>query len=174
MSTEIFARVENVPTDPFWLGHSSLPFRSEFSGDGFEGDDGVTVSRCGTEILVEAGERTLYLDLSEAVTLWDALKPAINELRKVYIEQQRYLSERTAEGFAKKFAELPENILKASKEAAGIAKILAKVSEDPVKESFWVCNAAALLDQLRESLHVIHLTISAAKAQAEAEKGAEK
>lgn len=174
MSTEIFARVENVPTDPFWLGHSSLPFRSEFSGDGFEGDDGVTVSRCGTEILVEAGERTLYLDLSEAVTLWDALKPAINELRKVCQEQQRFLSERTAEGFARKFDALPDDLRKAGKDAAGIAKILEKVAEDPVKESFWVSNAALLLDQLRESLHVIHLTISAAKAQAEAEKGAEK
>lgn len=170
MSTEIFARVENVPTDPFWLGHSSLPFRSEFSGDGFEGDDGVTVSRCGTEILVEAGERTLYLDLAEAVTLWSALKPAINELRKVCIEQQRYLSERTAEGFAKKFSALPEDIMKASKDAAGIAKILAKVSEDPVKESFWVSNAAVLLDQLRERLHTITLTVVAAKAQSECEK----
>ena len=170
MSTEILAKIENAPTDPFWMGHSSVPFRSDFSGDDSDGDDSVTVSRCGVEILVEAGERTLYLDLAEAVTLWSALKPAINELRKVYQEQNRYLSERTAEGFAKKFAELPENILKASKEAAGIAKILAKVSEDPVKESFWVCNAAALLDQLRESLHVIHLTISAAKAQSECEK----
>lgn len=174
MNDDFVAEIENDPADPFWLGHSSLPFRSDFSGDGFDGDDDVTVSRCGTEILVEAGERTLYLDIAEATTVWSGLKPAINELRKIYIEQQRYLSERTAEGFAKKFAELPENILKASKEAAGIAKILAKVSEDPVKESFWVCNAAALLDQLRESLHVIHLTISAAKAQAEAEKGAEK
>lgn len=174
MSTEIFARVENVPTDPFWLGHSSLPFRSEFSGDGFEGDDSVTVSRCGVEILVEAGERTIYLDLAEAVTLWSALKPAINELRKVYVEQQRYLSERTAEGFAKRFDALPDDLRKASKEAAGIAKILAKVSEDPVKESFWVCNAAALLEQLRDRLHTITLTVAAAKAQAEAEKGAEK
>ena len=174
MSTEIFAMVENVPTDPFWLSHSSLPFRSDFSGDGFEGDDGVTVSRWGTEILVEAGERTLYLDLAEAITVWPCLKSAINEVRKIYQEQNRYLSERTEEGFVKKIEALPENILEASKEAAGIAKILAKVSEDPVKESFWVCNAAALLDQLRESLHVIHLTISAAKAQAEAEKGAAK
>lgn len=174
MNDDFVAEIENDPADPFWLGHSSLPFRSDFSGDGFDGDDDVTVSRCGTEILVEAGERTLYLDIAEATTVWSGLKPAINELRKVYQEQNRYLSERTSEGFAKKFAELPENILKASKEAAGIAKILAKVSEDPVKESFWVCNAAALLDQLRESLHVIHLTISAAKAQAEAEKGAEK
>ena len=175
MSTEILVKIENTPTDPFWLGHASLPFRSDFSGDGFDGDDDVTVSRCGTEILVEAGERTLYLDIAEATTVLSGLKPAINELRKVYQEQQRYLSERTSEGFAKKFAELPENILKASKEAAGIAKILAKVSEDPVKESFWVCNAAALLDQLRESLHVIHLTISAAKAQAQSEeKGGKK
>ena len=175
MSTEIFARVENVPTDPFWLGHSSLPFRSEFSGNGFEGDDDVTVSRCGVEILVEAGERTLYLDLAEAVTLWSAMKPAINELRKVLVEQQRYLSERTAEGFAKKFAALPEDIMKASKEAAGIAKILAKVSEDPVKESFWVCNAAALLELLRESLHVIRLTVAAAQAKAKSEeKGGKK
>lgn len=170
MSTEILVKIENTPTDPFWLGHSSLPFRSDFSGDGFEGDDGVTVSRCGTEILVEAGERTLYLDLAEAVTLWSALKPAINELRKVYVEQQRYLSERTAEGFAKKFAALPEDIMKASKDAAGIAKILAKVSEDPVKESFWVSNAAVLLDQLRERLHTITLTVVAAKAQSECEK----
>ena len=174
MNDDFVAEIENDPADPFWLGHSSLPFRSDFSGDGFDGDDDVTVSRCGTEILVEAGERTLYLDIAEATTVWSGLKPAINELRKVYQEQNHYLSERTSEGFAKKFAELPENILKASKEAAGIAKILAKVSEDPVKESFWVCNATALLDQLRESLHVIHLTISAAKAQAEAEKGAEK
>lgn len=174
MNDDFVAEIENDPADPFWLGHSSLPFRSDFSGDGFDGDDDVTVSRCGTEILVEAGERTLYLDIAEATTVWSGLKPAINELRKVYQEQNHYLSERTSEGFAKKFADLPENILKASKEAAGIAKILAKVSEDPVKESFWVCNATALLDQLRESLHVIHLTISAAKAQAEAEKGAEK
>ena len=170
MSTEILVKIGNVPSDPFWLGHSSLPFRSEFAGDGFEGDDGVTVSRCGTEILVEAGERTIYLDLAEAVTLWSALKPAINELRKVYVEQQRYLSERTAEGFAKKFAALPEDIMKASKDAAGIAKILAKVSEDPVKESFWVSNAAVLLDQLRERLHTITLTVVAAKAQSECEK----
>lgn len=170
MSTEIFARVENVPTDPFWLGHSSLPFRSDFSGDGFDGDDDVTVSRCGTEILVEAGERTLYLDIAEATTVWSGLKPAINELRKVYQEQNRYLSERTAEGFAKKFAALPEDIMKASKDAAGIAKILAKVSEDPVKESFWVSNAAVLLDQLRERLHTITLTVVAAKAQSECEK----
>lgn len=174
MSNEILAEIENAPADPFWLGHSSLPFRSEFSGDGFEGDDDVTVSRCGVEILVEAGERTIYLDLAEAVTLRSALKPAINELRKVYVEQQRYLSERTSEGFAKKFAALPEDIMKASKEAAGIAKILAKVSEDPVKESFWVCNAAALLEQLRERLHVLTLTISAAKAQSQCEKGESK
>ena len=170
MSTEILAKIENAPTDPFWMGHSSVPFRSDFSGDDFDGDDSVTVSRCGVEILVEAGERTLYLDLAEAVTLWSALKPAINELRKVYVEQQRYLSERTAEGFAKKFAALPEAIMKASKDAAGIAKILAKVSEDPVKESFWVSNAAVLLDQLRERLHTITLTVVAAKAQSECEK----
>lgn len=173
MSHEILAEIENTPSDPFWTGHSSVPFRSDFSGDGFEYDDGVTVSRCGTEILVEVGERTIYLDLAEAITTWGALKAAINELRKVYLEQQRYLSERTSEGFAKKFAALPEDIMKASKEAAGIAKILAKVSEDPVKESFWVCNAAALLEQLRESLHVIRLTVSAAKAQSE-EKGEKK
>lgn len=175
MSTEILAEIENVPTDPFWMGHSSVPFRSDFSGDDFDGDDSVTVSRCGVEILVEAGERTIYLDLAEAVTLWSALKPAINELRKVYVEQQRYLSERTAEGFDKKFAALPEDIMKASKEAAGIAKILAKVSEDPVKESFWVCNAAALLEQLRDRLHTITLTVAAAKAQAQSEeKGGKK
>lgn len=167
MSNEILAEIENTPSDPFWTGHSSVPFRSDFSGDGFEYDDGVTVSRCGTEILVEVGERTIYLDLAEAMTTWGALKAAINELRKVHQEQQRYLSERTSEGFAKKFAALPEDIMKASKEAAGITKILAKVSEDPVKESFWVCNAIVLLDQLRESLHVIHLTVSAAKAQAQ-------
>lgn len=170
MSDEILAEIENVPTDPFWMGHSSVPFRSDFSGDGFEYDDGVTVSRCGTEILVEVGERTIYLDLAEAMTTWGALKAAINELRKVYQEQQRYLSERTAEGFAKKFASLPEDLRKASKEAAGIARILEKVSADPVKESFWVGNAAVLLDQLRDSLRVITLTVAAAKAQSE-EKG---
>lgn len=175
MSTEIFARVENVPTDPFWLGHSSLPFRSEFSGNGFEGDDDVTVSRCGVEILVEAGERTLYLDFAEAVTLWSAMKPAINELRKVLVEQQRYLSERTAEGFAKKFDALPDDLRKAGKDAAGIAKILDKVAEDPVQKAFWVCNAAALLEQLRESLHVIRLTVAAAQAKAKSEeKGGKK
>lgn len=173
--TDFVAEIENVPSDPFWMGHSSVPFRSDFSGDGFEYGDDVTVSRCGTEILVEVGERTIYLDLAEAMTTWGALKAAINELRKVYQEQQRYLSERTAEGFAKKFAALPEDIMKASKEAAGIAKILAKVSEDPVKESFWVCNAAALLEQLRESLHVIHLTVAAAQAKAKSEeKGGKK
>lgn len=174
MNDDFVAEIENDPADPFWLGHSSLPFRSDFSGDGFDGDDDVTVSRCGTEILVEAGERTLYLDIAEATTVWSGLKPAINELRKVYQEQNRYLSERTSEGFAKKFAALPEDIMKASKEAAGIAKILAKVSEDPVKESFWVCNAAALLEQLRERLHVLTLTISAAKAQSQCEKGESK
>lgn len=155
MSTEILVKIENTPTDPFWLGHSSLPFRSDFSGDGFEDDDGVTVSRGGTEIL------------AEAVTLWSALKPAINELRRVYVEQQRYLSERTAEGFAKRFDALPDDLRTAGKDAAGIAKILDKVAEDPVKKAFWVSNAAVLLDQLRERLHTITLTVAAAKAQSE-------
>lgn len=167
MSTEILVKIENAPTDPFWMGHSSVPFRSDFSGDDFDGDDSVTVSRCGVEILVEAGERTIYLDLAEAVTLWSALKPAINELRKVYVEQQRYLSERTAEGFAKRFDALPDDLRKAGKDAAGIAKILDKVAEDPVQKVFWVSNAAVLLDQLRERLHTITLTIAAAKAQAQ-------
>lgn len=174
MSTEILAKIENAPTDPFWMGHSSVPFRSDFSGDDFDGDDSVTVSRCGVEILVEAGERTIYLDLAEAVTLWSALKPAINELRKVYVEQQRYLSERTEEGFAKKIEALPENLRKAGKDAAAISRILEKVSADPVKEAFWVSNAAVLLDQLRESLHVIQLTVSMAQAKARHEKGAAK
>ena len=146
MSNEILAEIENTPADPFWMGHSSVPFRSDFSGDGFEYGDDVTVSRCGTEILVEVGERTIYLDLAEAMTTWGALKAAINELRKVYQEQQRYLSERTAEGFAKKFAALPEDLMKASKDAA------------------------ILLDQLRESLHVIRLTVAADQAKAKSEE----
>lgn len=174
MSTEILVKIENTPTDPFWWGHSSLPFRSDFSGDGFEGDDDVTVSRWGVEILVEAGERTLYLDLTEAITVWSCLKTAINEVRKLYQEQNRYLSERTEEGFAKKIEALPEEIRKAGKDAAGIARILEKVSADPVKEAFWVGNAATLLDQLRDSLQVIQLTVAAAQAKARHEKGAAK
>lgn len=171
---DFVAEIENDPSDPFWLGHSSLPFRSDFSGDGFEGDDDVTVSRCGVEILVEAGERTLYLDLTEAITAWSGLKSAINEVRKVYQEQNRYMSERTEEGFAKKIEALPEEIRKAGKDAAGIARILEKVSADPVKEAFWVGNAATLLDQLRDSLQVIQLTVAAAQAKARHEKGAAK
>lgn len=171
MSNEILAEIENTPADPFWMGHSSVPFRSDFSGDGFEYGDDVTVSRCGTEILVEAGERTLYLDLAEAITVWSCLKTAINEVRKVYQEQNRYLSERTEEGFAKKIEALPEELRKAGKDAAGIARILEKVSADPVKESFWVSNAAVLLDQLRDSLQVIRLTVSMAQAKARSEKG---
>ena len=174
MNDDFVAEIENDPADPFWLGHSSLPFRSDFTGDGFEGDEGVTVSRCGTEILVEDCEVTLYLDLAEAITVWSSLKSALNEVRKVYQEQNRYLSERTEEGFAKKIEALPENLRKAGKEAAAISKILEKVSADPVKEAFWVSNAAVLLDQLRESLHVIHLTVNMAQAKARHEEGAAK
>lgn len=171
MNDDFVAEIENDPADPFWLGHSSLPFRSDFSGDGFEGDEGVTVSRCGTEILVEDCEVTLYLDLAEAITVWSSLKSALNEVRKVYQEQNRYLSERTEEGFAKKIEALPEEVRKAGKDAAGIARILEKVSADPVKEAFWIGNAATLLDQLRDSLQIIQLTVAAAQAKARHEKG---
>ena len=171
MNDDFVAEIENDPDDPFWLGHSSLPFRSDFTGDGFEGDEGVTVSRCGTEILVEACEVTLYLDLAEAITVWSSLKSALNEVRKVYQEQNRYLSERTEEGFAKKIEALPEDVRKAGKDAAGIARILEKVSADPVKEAFWVGNAATLLDQLRDSLQIIQLPVAAAQAKARHEKG---
>lgn len=168
--TDFVAEIENVPSDPFWTSFSSIPFYRDFVGHGGDDNDELAVYRKGTELVVEDGSCLICLDLPDVVTLWSALKDAANELRKVYQEQNRYMSERTAEGFAKKFAALPEDIVKASKEAAGIAKILAKVSEDPVKESFWVCNAIVLLDQLRESLHAIHLTVSAAKAQSECEK----
>lgn len=163
-------KIENTPLDPFWAIHSSLPFSNRFSRDDLEDVDGVVVFRNGVEITVGAGERMIYLDLMQAVEVWSALKEAVDELRKVYIEQQRYLSERSSLVIDKQIEALPDALRKAGKDAAGIARILEKVSADPVKESFWVCNAIVLLDQLRESLHTIHLTISAAKAQSE-EKG---
>ena len=156
--------------DPFWAIHSSLPFTNRFSRDDLEDVDGVSVFRNGTEIGVEAGERTIYLDLMQAAEVWSALRDAVDELRKVCIEQQRYLSERSSLVIDKQIEALPDALRKAGKDAAGIARILEKVSADPVKESFWVGNAAILLDQLRESLHVITLTVAAAKAQSECEK----
>lgn len=163
-------KIENTPMDPFWAIHSSLPFTNRFSRDDLEDVDGVSVFRNGTEIGVEAGERTIYLDLMQAAEVWSALRDAVDELRKVCIEQQRYLSERSSLVIDKQIEALPDALRKAGKDAAGIARILEKVSADPVKESFWVGNAAILLDQLRESLHVITLTVAAAKAQSECEK----
>lgn len=167
MASDFQVTIENEHFDPFWTSFSSIPFYRDFVGHGGEDNDELAVYRRGTVIGVEDGSCVICLDLPDVVTLWSALKDAANELRKVYQEQNRYLSERTAEGFAKKFASLPEDLRKASKEAAGIARILERVSADPVKEDFWIRNAAVLLDQLKESLHVITLTVSAAKAQAQ-------
>ena len=168
-------KIENTPLDPFWAIHSSLPFTNRFSRHDLEGVDGVVVFRNGVEITVGAGERTIYLDLMQAAEVWSALKDAVDELRKVCIEQQRYLSERSSLVIDKQIEALPDALRKAGKDAAGIARILEKVSADPVKESFWVGNAAILLDQLRDSLHVITLTVAAAQAKAKSEeKGGKK
>ena len=167
--------IENDHYDPFWTSFSSIPFYRDFAGHGGDDNDELAVYRRGTVIVVDDGDCLICLDLLDAVTVWNALKDAVDELRKVHQEQNRYLSERSSLVIDKQIEALPDAIRKAGKEAAGIAKILEKVSADPVKESFWVCNAAVLLDQLRESLHVVALTVSAAKAKAQSEeKGGKK
>ena len=159
------AEIANSPDDPFWLDCTDIPFCREFLNDPDDDDDDRFVFRRGIEIEVVYGEDRITLDLPEAFSVFSALKRAIEDLRKIHQQQNRYLTELSEANFKKTVDTLHDDFMKASNDADQIAKILQKLSEEPLKDPFWVRNAGVLMEQLRSSYRQIELIVALADAR---------
>lgn len=118
-------------TDPFWREFTKIPFQNTFlDGDEENETESIHVARVGCEICVNIyGAGAQYLGYFDANSLAIALSRAVEDVRKVEVEQAHYFREKSDEILKQRYANLPQALMKLDDFTQSVAEDVKKLQQ---------------------------------------------